>query len=166
MRFKKLINSTWVVSLVSTAFSVIITMLFDILISKPILSTLIRILGFELKVWWVLLAVSIMFAFKLVLNRLKETKSAEPKYKNYTSDIFKKWKWAWKWIYYNDKNSWAVSELTALCPECTSTMLEHEDLINNISYECPLCDFYSKGESEEHPMKIQQLIMDKAKRME
>lgn len=174
MKLKKYLNSTWSVSLGSTAFGVILTVIFDFAKSKPILSTLISgikwvwnliiaILNFRLKVWWLLVIIIIGVITIDLLIRIND-KKVDPSIINYKSDTFKVWKWSWSWKQDKYSKKWKVSDLTASCPECNSTLLSSQDIINGYSFQCPRCSFLSRGEVEEHPAKIERLIIDEVKR--
>ncbi len=175
---KKVINSPWIISLGSTAFGVILTMIIDIVKDKPILSTLenllvlikekfILIMRLKLELWWLLVGILIIVLFKNTWYKMQQNKFLGPTYIDYTSDIFKnwEWKWKWKWKFNTYKKSWEVTDLKAKCPTCGSTLLKYNDIIYGYSFECPMCSFSSRGESAEHPTKIEMLIVDKANKM-
>lgn len=173
MRIKKIINSPWGISIGTAIFTIFFTIFLDLVMSKPVLSTLgslgvsvwgliLTVLNFELKVWWLIVIVGVVIMIIQVIAKVTEKAPARPPFLSYKSDTFKNWKWSWEWdTGYNKK--WRVTELTAYCPKCGHSLLKAQDFIYDYSFQCPMCNFYSRGESEEHPAKIERLILDRVK---
>lgn len=173
MRIKKSINSPWGISIGTAVFSILFTVFMDIIFSKPVLSTLLilsrniwrvflTVLKFELTLGWLVLIIAVIIIVLHIIFKVIKVAPASAPFLDYKSDTFKTWKWSWEWeLAYNKK--WRVANLIAYCPKCGHSLLKSKDLINDCSFQCPMCNFVSIRELEEHPVKIEQLIIDKVK---
>lgn len=106
-----------------------------------------------------IVVILIIFYF---IFRIREIKFDSPSYK---SDTFKVWKWSWEWKQNSYDKKWQVTNLTAYCPKCGHSLLQSNDVLYGYSFECPMCNFYSRGETEEHPAKIERIIIDRVKKI-
>ncbi len=174
MKLRKFIQSPFGVGIITTAFGVFLTFLLDYLKSAPMLSTLIYMLSniirmlyaffrFKIEVWLILTVVVVFSLIRSFILKFGSKEQNCPTFKDYKSDIFKYWKWSWEWKFYN--GAWRINNLKANCPKCGATLLESSNIFNEYSYECPRCNFQSYDEKDEHPIKIEQLILDKTNRM-
>jgi hypothetical protein len=176
MRIKNFLSTPWGISIGTTVFGVLFTLFVDYIRSKPGLSTLkmivssvctffVSILNYKLKLWWVIIAIVVtLITFYLIL-RISEGKVDSPTYTKYKSDTFKVWKWSWEWKQSSYDKRWQVSNLTAYCPKCGHSLLQSYDLLYGYSFQCPMCNFYSRDETEEHPVKIERIIIDRVQRI-
>lgn len=149
---KQFFKSPWTISLTATLFGFILTIAYDLLKGKQVLSTikaffLISIngisvfLNFELKVWWVLLVIIIVIAILLCIGYITRRKSSacdNPEFTKYTEDYFGSWKWSWTWSFDSFEEKWFVQDLKAHCPKCDTPMLHDE---YESYYSCPRCGF-------------------------
>lgn len=171
---KKFLKSPWTISIGTTLFGFILTVVYDIFKQKNIFSTLlsvlnwiwkgiISILNFEVKIWWMLvllvLVIGIMYLYGSLIKKEDDTK---PAFLGYTHDRLREWKWSWSWEqnYYTKK--WSVENLIPHCPKCDTHMI---NVFYGSHYKCPRCDFDStlRGKSEsEH--EVEALIYDNVRR--
>jgi hypothetical protein len=173
MKSKKWIMSPWTISIVTTIFGVLLTILYDFLKDKPILTTIIFIfitirdsilfvLNINLRLWWIILLIIIILVL-LYFKKINKIEPIPPDYTSYRSDKFKKWEWSWNWRYDNSKNIWVINDLTAYCPNCGTPLSIYYDYIQNIA-ECPRCEYKVYGNECEDPEKIEKIIIDNVKR--
>jgi hypothetical protein len=170
MTYKKehWIKSSWSISIGSAIFSLLLTIGYDYSKEKPILTTvwsilnwvatLIRtILNFDLKAWWIIVAIIIFIVIIAIIDKFKKAETFKSDFYNYREDKFKRWRWTWNWN--RSKNEWIISDLKAHCPNCDTPMIGHSSLFG-LSYDCPRCEFRaSDGECDE-PHKIERIILD------
>jgi hypothetical protein len=80
MKKKNFLKSPWTISIGTATFSLFLTMLYDSIKQKPILSTLgaifnwiwnaiISILTFNIKVWWLLLGIAILILILYIVAK-------------------------------------------------------------------------------------------------
>ena len=173
---KKYINSPWGISIGTTIFGVLLTLLIDLIKSKPVLSTLLNlgnflrngflsIMSFEIKIWAILVALIIFLIISKTFSQIKLSHNGKPVFYEYRSDVFKVWKWTWNWEQNSYNSRWGVTDLKALCPKCGHSLLKTNNIIHGYCFDCPMCNFYSEDESVEHPTKIEQLIYDRASKI-
>ena len=128
MKLKRWLKSPWVISVGSAVFSLILTMIYDYAKAKPIFSsigTILRgifsgiliFLNFNIKVWWILVAIIGIIMILYVMYRIN-SKVTPPQFHGCREDRLKKWKWTWAWSFDKFENKWHVSNLTAHCPNC------------------------------------------------
>lgn len=173
----KWLNNPWSISIGTATFSLFLTILYDLVKSKPILSSIgqiiswvikviVSILTFDIKVYWILifLIVIVLVLFLFVTNSKPE--NSKPVFINYKTEKFKKLRWSWSWKYNTKQNAWNVSDLTAHCPKCDTTMLDSDSGIYGLRYECPRCNYVISGGDYEFKDRIETLILDNLRRQE
>ncbi len=163
-------KSPWTISLVTAIFSLLLTMGYDYSKNEPILSTvwniikwiwhiIIVILNFDLKVWWILIALLVFIIFVYVFDKYNNSETFKPDFYSYREDKLKKWRWTWNWKWSNSKKAWVISNLSAHCPNCDTPMIEHSS-IYGLSFDCPRCEFSANDSECEEPYKIERIILD------
>jgi hypothetical protein len=150
----------WGLTLVITGAmtGAIATAIIDYIKAKPIFSTvrsifrwcwnfIISILNFDVKVWWLIAGVIIIF---FIRYKLKKKFSIN----NYTNDFIDGWKWSWEWDYHED-----VYDLKAYCPkpDCDTLMTNTSEQI----YYCPRCKLLH---NTPHQYDIKLIIKDELRK--
>lgn len=150
---KNFLKSPWTISITTAVFSFFLTVIYDIIKKKQLLSTMkaillslqngfVAFLNYELKVWWILLGIVALFLLLLIISGIKngEGKDNKPDFIDYTEDHFGDWKWSWEWRYNTLKATWYLSQLKAHCPKCDTPMFLDSD---GYLFRCPRCGFVS-----------------------
>lgn len=167
---KKWIKSPWGISIGTAIFSLLLTMGYDYSKDKPILTTvwkvivwfwdlLLNILNFNLKVWWILVALGLFILILYIIDKFKKEEAFKPDFYSYREGKFKRWKWTWNWNWSQSKNAWIISNMKAHCPNCDTPMIEHSS-IYGLSFDCPRCDFRASDNQCDEPHKIERIILD------
>ena len=145
---KQFIKSAWGVSIGTTLLGFILTVLYDLVKNKPILSTvwniikaiwrfIITVLNLELKLWWILLGIIVLILILLIIVKIGDMKNAEVSnvsFLNYKNDTIQGWNWSWRWeMQYDGK--YHIVDLRPLCPKCKTPM--RSGLYDYL--ECPRC---------------------------
>lgn len=173
---KKFLKNPWTISLGSVIIGFLLTVLYDLLKGKNILSTVGEIISsiisffhsfltFQLKVWWVLVGLIVIICILTIIGKYNESRmsheqEAKPPFVKYTKDTIKGWCWEWRWY----KNLYGVYDIENLHPVCSScgTPLVKSD-IYKYNFECMRCNKkYSDNLPELNNIKI--YILDSAKR--
>lgn len=162
-------KSPWTISIATAIFSLMLTIGYDYLKEKPILTTILtilkwfkdlgwEILNFDLKIWWIIFALLLVI---LTIVFIKKLKSKEiPTFCNYRVDKFKRWRWTWDWQWEQQKKTWSISNIKAHCPNCNTPLLDHSISIYDLAFDCPRCDFKARKEQCDEPHKIVKIILD------
>lgn len=145
---KKFIKSAWGVEIIITLFGFILTVIYDLVKSKPILSTIwniikaiwsfiITFLNLELKLWWILLGIIVLILILFVIVKIDDMKNAgisNVPFLNYKNDTIQGWNWSWRWEKQYD-GKYHIVDLCPLCPKCKTPMRDgFYDYL-----ECPRC---------------------------
>lgn len=164
------IKSSWAISIGTAIFSLLLTMVYDYSREKPILTTvwtILKLLGnfvwtilnFDLKVWWILLAVVLFILIIILIANVKKDKTFKPDFYSYREGKFKRWRWTWGWKWSDSENAWGISDLKAHCPICDTPMIEHSS-VYGLSFDCPRCEFRADDSQCDEPHKIERIILD------
>lgn len=164
------IKSSWAISIGTAIFSLLLTMVYDYLKEKPILTTVWEILkwlgnfvwtilNFDLKVWWLLLAVVSFILIIILIANVKKEKTFKPDFYSYREGKFKRWRWTWGWQWSDSENAWGISDLKAHCPNCDTPMIKHSSFYG-LSFDCPRCEFRAEDSQCDEPHKIERIILD------
>jgi hypothetical protein len=164
------IKSPWAISIGTAIFSLILTIGYDFLKQKPILTSIRAILkwivnlvwtvlNFDFKIWWIVIIVSLFFLIVVIIGKFKQEETFKPDFYSYREDKLKKWKWTWGWKFDDAKNVWIISEMKAHCPKCKTPMIEHSSRYD-LRFDCPRCDFYAIKRDCDEPHKIERIILD------
>lgn len=175
-KFKKWLKSPWVIGIGTALFSFALTVFYDVLKEKPILTTIgsffvllykniLAILNFNLKVWWVLPSVVVLLiCIHLVSMVAQKSETIKPKFVDYKEDYFRIWRWTWDWNWSNRERAWHVVRLTAHCPKCGTPMIDLSNYIHGVRFHCPRCDFNAEDYECEQAGEVEQVIFDNIER--
>ncbi|MDF0719512.1 hypothetical protein P0M11_05805 [Kaistella sp. PBT33-4] len=163
-------NSAWTISIGTAIFSLLLTMGYDYSKEKPILTTVWTILkwvanliwtvlNFDLKVWWIIVAVIVFILIIILIDKFKNEETFKPDFYSYREGKFKRWRWTWGWNWNSSKNAWIISGMKAHCPNCDTPMIEHSS-IYGLSFDCPRCEFRASDGQCDEPHKIERIILD------
>ena len=150
-KLKRWVKTPLGISMTSTLFGLILpTVLIDLFKSKPILTTiwwvitivwkgLLNLLNLDLKLWWVLLGLTVLFLGLYIYVRIYEAINSD-KHKapflKYTQDTFCGWKWSWTWErQYNGK--FDIENLHSICSKCDTPLV----IDRFLTPVCPRCNF-------------------------
>ena len=169
------IKSPWTISIGTALFSLFLTMVYDYSKKQPILSTILKILkgilkfvfsilNFNLKVWWVIVGIALVFAIIYFAAKIKQEEILKPDFCSYTEGKFKRWNWTWEWKWNSYQNAWNISDLTAQCPNCGTPLIDQSNMYARLMFDCPRCDYSASYSECDEPHKIERIILDNVKR--
>jgi hypothetical protein len=173
---KKWVTSPWAVSLGTALFAPLPFIIYDAIKQQPILTTLslagkflwitlIRLLNFPIKLWWLLSTMVIVILVNSLIKKFFLQEQAKPDFYNYREGKPKRWRWTWGWKFNQSKNTWVICDLVAHCPNCNSSLI-NKCSIYGPSFSCPLCEFSAISEHEcDESHKIERIILDNVERM-
>lgn len=142
---KKFLKSPWTIGISTTLLGFILTVGYDLIKGKQVFTTIgkffsmlwswiITFLTLDLKVWWVLLGIAVLFFVLYAVAKISEPKEqVKPAFTNYTQDRFRLWKWSWNWEWSSYHKQWHVANLHAHCPQCDTPM--NHDQYRNYDYQ-------------------------------
>jgi len=170
----KWLKSPWGVSIGTALFSFLLTVGYDVLKEKPILSTIvsiidavrlfiIRLMNYQLRVWWVLLGLLFVVIILYIITKafsVKDSNSQVPSFMNYTTDNISGWDWSWDWEKGYD-GKYGVVNLHPVCPKCSTPLIQERDYSSTA--KCLRCDF-TENRSVPNFEHITMLIYDNVKR--
>ncbi len=173
-KIKKFLLNPWTISICGALFSFALTLLSDVIRGEQILSTfvlvvewiwnvIISFLSFDLKVWWVLTGVVVIFfgiRICIKILNIKNSSSSEPKFLEYTQDFLLgfKWEWIWEKDFYD---KYSIENLQPICTDCDTPL--RYDLTGFYRLKCLRCNrFYSGNVPQEDDVKT--LIYDNVKK--
>jgi hypothetical protein len=171
------IKSSWSISIGTAIFSLLLTIAYDYLRDKPLLTTiwtilmwisnLIKsILSLDIKFWWIIVIIIILVIVILIIsffNKSSNRDSIKPDFYNYRDEKFKKWSWTWSWDWDSYRKAWHISDLKARCPKCDTPMIDNSSL-HTLCFDCPRCEYVARDNECEEPYKIEQIILDNIER--
>lgn len=88
-------------------------------VTRFVINSIIYFLNINLKVWWVLLAVAILFAALLFISKAldEKEKKASPTFLTYKRDTM--FGYGWEWNYKETyEGKYIITDLHAICPKC------------------------------------------------
>lgn len=132
---------------------------------KCIEDIVLKILNFELKIWWLIIVIVLFILVIVAIDKFKNEEAFNPDFCSYKEDILKKWRWSWNWKFDNRKNAWIITEMKAHCPKCATPMIEYSNPYDLI-FDCPRCEFKASNEECDVPHKIERIILDNIDRKE
>ncbi len=173
---KKFLKNPWTISMGSVFFGFLLTVLYDLIKGKNIFSTvggilsnvitfLLSVMNFRLKVWWVLIGLIVVFLILCLIARYNESKTIQaeqekPPFFKYTKDQIKGWNWEWRW-YKNLYGQYDIEDLHPVCSSCGTPLVRSDNIEYNL--ECMRCNKkYSEYLPDMDNIKI--YIRDSAKR--
>ncbi len=166
---KKVLRSSWTIGVATTLLGFLLTVGYDLLKGKHIFTTIalfcstlwswmISFLNFELKVWWILIALAVLAAVLFLVSKLGGAKEeTKPDFTSYQSDKFRLWRWSWDWTFDTYEHKWHVKDLKAHCPQCDTPMISdrYEDV-----FQCPRCRFRAGYDNHEKSYEVEAVIID------
>lgn len=170
---KKFWKNPWTIGVGTALFSFFLTVLYDLVKGKQILSTfadifiaiwhaVVAFLTFDLKVWWVLLGIAILFLILIFIIKLSEQKETiESKWLQYTNDIIDGYCWEWRWEK-TYSGLYDISNLHPVCPDCKTPYVSADDFRGGIM--CPRCKHHQSFNMY-NTNNIEVIIKDNVKRM-
>lgn len=165
---KKFLESSWTIGIATTLLGFILTVSYDLIKEKQVFTTIgkffsilwgwiITFLTFDLKVWWVLLGIAVIFfALYTIVKIIEKKELLKPEFTDYTQDKFRIWKWSWEWKFNKMKNVWQIVNLQAHCPKCDTPMINKGFGI----FQCPRCAYNPESYDHEEPYEVEKVISD------
>ena len=164
------VKSPWTISIGTAIFSFLLTIGYDYLKEKPILSTIWsifkwignmvwKVLNFDLKIWWLIIIFGLFILTIVIIDKFKNEETLKPDFCSYKEDTLKKWRWTWSWKLDNRKNAWIITDMKAHCPKCATPMIEYSNRYQ-LSFDCPRCEFRASDAECDEPYKIERIILD------
>jgi len=152
-KMTKWIKSPLGIAIISPMIGFVLTIGYDALKSKPILSTIasilvaiwgffIMILNLELKVWWILVSIIIiaLCVYIIVGIKLKDNSGSETlEFLQYTKDTIKGFSWEWSWEKTYD-GKWDIRDLQPVCSVCYTPLVPDTQFFSGRPV-CPRCDW-------------------------
>lgn len=167
-------KSPWTISIVSVLLGSLLTIGYDVLKDKPVLSTigsiiiwfvklLIAILTFKIAVWCILVAIAVILITLFIISKKQDNRDDLPFFYDYNEDAFRYWRWTWEWKFNSYKQGWEINKLRAHCPKC-DTSLHDNSSIMGLSFSCPRCGTtFDKGNCDD-PDNVESIIIDNVDR--
>ncbi len=108
-------------------------------VGSCVLNAIISFLNFELKVWWILIAVALFFLALVFIAKYYDakTKNEKPSFLSYTKDSVLGYTWEWEYSKGYD-GKYTIENLHLICPEC-GMILKHEGSYG-YQLECLRCN--------------------------
>lgn len=168
-------KSAWTISIGTAIFSLLLTIGYDYLKAKPVLTTIWAIikyianlfwtiLNFDLKVWWIIVTVLLFILGVVLIDKFyKKEDISKPDFYSYREGRFKKWRWTWGWNWNIGKNAWIITDMKAHCPKCDTSMIDYSNRYE-LRFDCPRCDFKASNYECDEPHKIERIIIDNIER--
>ena len=172
---KNFLRNPWTVGIgTSIIAGVLTTFLVDWVKKISLLSTIkyvsgfvwkciISFLNYDVKVWWILIAIVILvFALWLFVkyNEAKEKNNQAP-FLSYTQDFFRGQCWGWSW-----KKNWdgkySIDCLQPICNRCKTPLVQDYDYLEK--FKCPRCNTSIKCQLKDK-RDVEVLIFDNTKKM-
>jgi len=170
-RTKKWFKSPAGIGVGTTLLAFVLTVFYDLVKTKPVLTTILTILqgiwkfilsflNFQLRVWWVLLGiVGVIFVLYIIfkVDDLKHLDTNLPTFLHYTRDKVLNWTWEWDWEKKYDGKYW-IENLHPICPHCNTPLVCEYG-----TFKCPRCHF-SEGSNIPNYDTVQIMITDNIKK--
>ena len=167
---KKFLKNPWTIAIGAAIFSFMLTVLRDIISGEQILSTvssifsvvgngIVSFLNFNLKVWWVLVGLAVIFVALWCISNFFSVKETL-EFLSYTQDTIQGWKWEWTWkkdIY----GKFDVSGLHPICSKCGTPLVRSQRYYGGL--ECLRCGKEYEKELPELDY-VKMMIVDNVRR--
>lgn len=171
---KKFLKNPWTIGIGTTVIGgVALSVVLDLIKKISILSTLkdiitfignclVAFLTFEIKVWWLMVAVAAVFAILWIIAKCSTMPRSlnQSSFLKYTQDSFlgHTWEWTWK---KNWEGTYEVEGLYPICNKCRTPLLQTGNFYGQM--KCPRChDITHINPSEEAEILV--LIYDNARK--
>jgi hypothetical protein len=170
-------NSLRRISLVTIITEIIAAGIYDIIKSKPFFTTIIQLtrslinfitsfLNIYLQIWWVLVAILLLYIFRLIIIKYKINAPKENlEFLDYKMDRFKNWVWKWDWNWDRITNKWSIRNLIPYCPTCDIELLNRSNITESVAV-CPKCKNTFRGMENkiDDSEGVLYIILDKVKK--
>ena len=171
---KKLLKNPWVLGIGTTVIGgVLLTLANDCIKKVDWLSTLkivigfitnavIAFLNFEIKVWWLLVAIAILFVLLVIYVRILDAKekSNPIPFLSYTTDFVLGYAWEWDYKQGYD-GKYTMNNLHPVCSKCGMRLKQGGPY--GLDMECLRCRTTQKWE-DDYLIDAQMLIEDNIKK--
>lgn len=173
---KKWLKSPWGISIGTAIFTFALTVIYDCVKNKPILSTIhtfiqttgkfiVQFFNIELKVWWVALGVLAITLVMYIMSKvITAAEKSEPEFCQYNDGHFRHWRWTWDWQFNYNKGLWNIRHLVAHCPKCDTPMVDHSNCFRGVRFQCPRCNFQAEDNECDQAYEVEQVIFDNIER--
>lgn len=155
-------DKNWIKGAIWTVIlGVIAAAIYDLIKDQPIFSSIIQIarniyfiiknvLLLDLKLWIVIVVISIYKILKWVLSSYRKNRIPDlPKNRrSYQRDEFDNWTWKWKWKWDSNKNEWIIDNLWPYCKKCDIKLLNKSNIIDK-KMKCPKCNQIFRDDNSE-----------------
>lgn len=156
---------------------IITSFVYDWIKDKPILSTitsifksiwefLVQLMQVELKIWWIVLGLTVYLIGQKGVREYRKSITPElpENLKNYVSASFRNWNWKWGWQWDGRNKKWIVKNLWPYCKKCDIELLDKSDIINK-AIECPKCrQRFTNNLDCDDPEGVRTIIYDNIKK--
>ena len=161
------------IAIFSGFIGIVFTAIYDLINSKPILSTFWdglkwvwkNIFEFELTVWQILLGLGILILILYLLSlRNNDDGIVENGFdwRSYNKDRIHNMNWSWYWEKNVLDGKWNVKDLRPVCNSCGTKMHFSNSSWSSEYAECPRCE--SKFHEQKDISKIEAVIIDNVQR--
>ena len=148
---KRFFKSPWTLGIGTTVIGgVILSIVLDLIKQVSILSTMksffvsagkfiVAFLNFEIKVWWLLIAIVVFVAILWIIKRCYTAKenNSQPSFLSYTQDYLLGYSWEWTWEKDWD-GKYGVKNLHPVCSKCKTLLLPARNFYSQ--RKCPRCN--------------------------
>lgn len=170
-RTKKWLKSPAGIGIGTTVLAFVLSVFYDLVKTKPVLTTILSILqgiwkftlsflNFQLRVWWVLLGIAgVIFVLYIIfkVDELKQSDISLSPFLQYTKDRVLNWTWEWDWQKQYD-GKYGIENLHPICPHCDTPFVREYG-----TYKCPRC-LYSEGSNIPNFNTVKVMITDNIKK--
>ena len=172
---KKFLKNPWVLTIGSTVIGgVLLSFVMDWINKVDWLSTLkvvlrfignaiVAFLNFELKVWWLLVALALLFVALLIYIKILDTKqkNAPIPFLSYTKDSVLGYSWEWEYRKTSD-GRYTINNLHPVCSRC-GMILRQGHTVYGMEMKCLRCNTTNKWE-DYYLTDAQMLLEDNIKK--
>ena len=148
---KRLLKHPVIVAIIPVILSFILTVLYDMVKNRQLLSTAKNILSFiincvtsflqfNIEVWWIVVAMVIIIGILFILFKIgnaKNYKQSNPLWIQYQKDSINGWNWEWKWRR-DSFGRYYVDDLHPVCNYCGSPLVYGDDFCDYL--KCVRCN--------------------------
>lgn len=171
---KKFLKNPWVLAIGSTVIGgVLLSFVLDWIKGVDWLSTLktvvnfiinavVAFLNFELKVWWVLVAIALLFAALIIYSKILDAKQKDTPipFLTYTKDSMLGYAWEWEYQKTYD-GKYSIANLHPVCSKCGMILKQGGSF--GMEMQCLRCNTTKKWEYH-YLTDAQMLIEDNIKK--
>ena len=128
-----------------------------------IANAVLAFLNFELKIWWVLVAVSLIVVVMIVISKVLDARESNQSipFLNYTKDYVLDFSWEWEYQQTYD-GKYSITNLHPVCSNC-GMILKKGHTIYSLEMKCLRCNIAYKWEND-YLTDAQMLIEDNIKK--